>query len=102
MYSGGIFNAKNITANVENGGLDFSLNKNFDGSVKVDAYNSIFHLVSLGNYENFNVEMISDSESLGDAPNYFDCINGRYSYANGTSANLINISLQGGSVGSLE
>ncbi len=102
MYSGGIFNAKNIIANVDNGGLDFSLSKNFDGSVKVDAYNSIFHLVSLENYENFNVEIISDSESLCDVPGYFDCINEKYTYVNGAGINLMNISLQGGSVGSLE
>lgn len=102
MYSGGIFNAKNIIANVGNGGLDFSLSKDFDGSVKIDAYNSIFHLVSLAHYENFNVEMISDSESLCDVPDYFDYINEKYTYVNGTGTNLMNISLQGGSVGSLE
>ena len=102
MYSGGIFNANEITANVYNGGLDFSLSKNFDGSVKVDAYNSIFHLASLENYENFHVEMVSDSESIGDAPNYFDCINGKYTYANGTGTNLMDIALHDGSVGSLE
>lgn len=102
MYSGGIFHAKNITANVDNGGLDFSLSKNFDGSVKVDAYNSIFHLVSLKNYENFDIEIIRDSESLCDVPSYFECINEKYTYADGTGTNLMNISLQGGSVGSLE
>ncbi len=102
MYSGGIFNAKNIIANVDNGGLDFSLSKNFDGSVKVDAYNSIFHLVSLENYENFKVKIISDSESLCDVPSYFDCINEKYTYVNGAGINLMNISLKGGSVGSLE
>ncbi len=102
MYSGGIFNAKNIIADVDNGGLDFSLSKNFDGSVKVDAYNSVFHLVSLENYKNFDIEIISDSESLCDVPGYFDCINEKYTYVNGTGRNLMNISLQGGSVGSLE
>ena len=102
MYSGGIFHAKNIIANVDNGGLDFSLSKNFDGSVKVDAYNSIFHLVSLDNYENFDIEIMSDSESLCDVPGYFDCINEKYTYVDGTGTNLMNISLQGGSVGSLE
>lgn len=102
MYSGGVFNAKSIIANVDNGGLDFSLSAMFDGSVEIDAYNSTFHLVSLGNYKNFNVEMISDSESLGSAPNYFDCVNGKYTYINGAGTNLMNISLCGGSVGSLE
>lgn len=46
--------------------------------------------------------MISDSESLCDVPSYFDYINEKYTYVNGTGTNLMNISLQGGSVGSLE
>ncbi len=102
MYSGGILNAKSIIANVDNGGLDFSLSRNFDGSVKADVFNSIFHLMSLENYENFNVEIISDSESLCDVPGYFEWINEKYIYANGTGTNLMNISLRGGSVGSFE
>ena len=68
----------------------------------MDAYNSIFHLVSLENYENFDIEIIRDSESLCDVPSYFDYINEKYTYVDGTGTNLMNISLQGGSVGSLE
>lgn len=104
MFSGGKYNAECISANVSNGGIDFSVDKNFNGCIEVDAYNSIFHLSSLDQYLNFDVSMICDSESLGAAPSYFECdyLNGKYSYFNGFGSNVMNVSLRGGSVGSLE
>lgn len=104
MYSGGILSAENIIANVDNGGLDFTLDRNFDGSVEIDAYNSIMHLSSLDRYTNFYIEMNCDRESLGAAPSYFDCddTNGKYTYFDGSGSNLMNIALQDGSVGTLE
>lgn len=52
--------------------------------------------------DTINIEIIRDSESLCDMPSYFDYINEKYTYVNGTGTNLMNISLKGGSVGSLE
>lgn len=104
MYSGGTFNAQNISAYINNGGMDFELDREFDGCVTVDAYNSIFNLSSLDRYTNFNVTMICDEDSLGAAPSYFDCdyVNGEYTYLNGTGSNIMNIFLNEGSVGNLE
>lgn len=104
MYSGGIFKASSITANVDNGGLDFSLNREFSGNVDIDAYNSVFDIHSLDDYKNFNVTMTCDSDSLGAAPDYYNCdyVNGKFTYSNGSKSNVMNISLRGGSVGSIE
>lgn len=104
MYSGGSFKSGKIKARIDNGGLDFSLAKGFIGTVDANAYNSILNMKSLDRYKNSTVKITCDKNSIGAAPSYFSGSyeTGNFSYTHGTGANVMNINLYKGSVGSME